>query len=197
MFQIQFKTNLKNEKILNMKIETKKALLIINFFNIYHFKLSLYICFRRNLLTKSIFMKKFVFLFSLMTLFSVVAFGNVDQYKVDDSQIEALFAQAEQVNLPAMLDSQGLTGFAPSPEAIVKKSDKNAWVAFALAFVVGGLGIHRAYLGTKPFTWIGYILTCGGIFGIVPFVDWIVLLIGASENDISNYVGNPAFFMWL
>jgi hypothetical protein len=45
-------------------------------------------------------------------------------------------------------------------------------------------------------TWVGYILTCGGIFGIVPFVDWIVLLIGLVEDDISKYVNNPKFFMW-
>jgi TM2 domain-containing membrane protein YozV len=148
-------------------------------------------------LTKSIFMKKVVLLFSLMLLIGATSFGNVSQYKVDDTQIEAMFAQAEQVSLPSMLDSQGFEGFAPSPEAIVKKSSKNAWVAFALAFVVGQLGIHRAYLGTKPMTWIGYILTCGGIFGIVPFVDWIVLLIGAIEQDISQYIDNPAFFMWM
>ncbi len=142
-------------------------------------------------------MKKVVLLFCMMVLFGAVSFANANQYKVNDAQIEAMFAQAEQVNLPAMLDSQGFEGFAPSPEAIVKKSNKNAWVAFALAWVVGGLGIHRAYLGTKPLTWVGYILSCGGIFGIVPFIDWIVLLIGAIEGDISEYIDNPAFFMWM
>ncbi len=132
----------------------------------------------------------------MVALFSVGSFANVNQYRVNDAKIDAMFAQAEQVNLPAMYESQGVAGFVPSPLAAVK-SDKNAWVAFALAFVVGPLGIHRAYLGTKTITWVGYILTCGGIFGIVPFIDWIMLLVGAIQNDIGQYVNNPAFFMWM
>ena len=44
-------------------------------------------------------------------------------------------------------------------------------------------------------TGVGYILTCGGC-GIVATVDWIVLLIGLINNDISKYVNNPKFFMW-
>jgi len=141
-------------------------------------------------------MKKTALLLIMVALFSTVSFANVSQYRVNDATIDAMFAQAEQVSLPASLDAQGFEGFAASP-MMVKKSDKNAWVAFALAFVVGGLGIHRAYLGTNTMTWIGYILTCGGIFGIVPFIDWIVLLIGAIQNDIGQFVDNPAFFMWL
>jgi uncharacterized membrane protein len=43
-------------------------------------------------------------------------------------------------------------------------------------------------------TGIGYILTCGGIFGIVPLVDFIVLII--NIDNISKYVNNPKFFMW-
>jgi hypothetical protein len=41
-----------------------------------------------------------------------------------------------------------------------------------------------------------YIFTCFGIFGIVPLVDWIVLLIGLVNDDISKYEDNDKFFMW-
>ncbi len=142
-------------------------------------------------------MKKLLLLFSLVVLVSAAGFTNAGQYRVNDDQIEALFAQAQVVDLNVTGDFNGFAGMPASVPATLKASDKNAAVAFVLAFFLGGLGIHRIYLGTKPMTWIGYILTCGGIFGIVPFVDWIVLLVGIIDSDISKYVDNPAFFMWL
>jgi hypothetical protein len=41
---------------------------------------------------------------------------------------------------------------------------------------------------------VGYILTCGGIFGLMPLIDLIVLAV--NWDDISAYVDNPKFFMW-
>jgi TM2 domain-containing membrane protein YozV len=73
-------------------------------------------------------------------------------------------------------------------------NQKDPVVAILLDFFLGGLGVHRFYLGTKPLTGIGYILTCGGIFGIVPLIDFIVLII--DHDDISPYIDNPKFFMW-
>ena len=72
----------------------------------------------------------------------------------------------------------------------------NPWAAFAICWVVGHFGIHRRYLGTKSSMWAIYTFTCGGIFGIVPMVDWVVLLIGAANNNIRPYVNNKNFFMW-
>jgi TM2 domain-containing membrane protein YozV len=66
-------------------------------------------------------------------------------------------------------------------------------IAIALDFFLGGLG-HRFYLGTETLTGLAYIFTCGGIFGIVPLVDLIVLII--DNKDISAYINNPKFFMW-
>ncbi|HRY33117.1 MAG TPA: TM2 domain-containing protein [Bacteroidales bacterium] len=142
-------------------------------------------------------MKKLLLLFGLLVLFSAAGMANADQYRVNDDQIEALFAQAQVVDLNVTGDFNGFAGMPATLPTTVRSSDKNAAVAFILAFFLGNLGIHRIYLGTKTMTWVGYILTCGGIFGIVPFVDWIVLLVGLIESDISKYVDNPAFFMWL
>jgi TM2 domain-containing membrane protein YozV len=82
---------------------------------------------------------------------------------------------------------------ASSASAVV--AEKSPIVAFLLAFFLGGLGIHRFYMGTKTMTGIGYILTCGGL-GIVSLVDWILLLVGVINDDIDKYVDNPKFFMW-
>lgn len=141
-------------------------------------------------------MKKLLLVLSLVLLIGVTTKANVSQYRVNDTQIESLFAQAQQVDLSQAVDYTGMAAMPISAPPMLKKSDKNPAVAFILAFFVGGLGIHRIYLGTETMTWVGYILTCGGIFGIVPFVDWIVLLIGLVEDDISKYVDNPKFFMW-
>ncbi|HQB78543.1 MAG TPA: NINE protein [Tenuifilaceae bacterium] len=68
---------------------------------------------------------------------------------------------------------------------------------FFIPFPVGGFGIHRHYLGTKGSMWAIYFFTCGGIFGIVPMVDWIVILVdGILNKNIDKYTNNEKFFMW-
>ena len=44
--------------------------------------------------------------------------------------------------------------------------------------------------------WAIYTFTFCGIFGIVPFVDWVMLLIGVVDDNISQYIGNTRFIMW-
>ncbi len=68
-------------------------------------------------------------------------------------------------------------------------------IATLLAFPLpcGIIGLHRVYLGTKPYVPLVYIATLGGAAGIVPFIDFIVLLL---EKDISKYENNPNIIMW-
>ena len=121
-------------------------------------------------------------------LFAVQA--NVSNYFVDHAALDVMFEQAEQVDMFSM---NAMAPLASTNATVVSEPD--AAIAFILAWFVGPLGIHRAYLGTSTGTIIAYILTLGGC-GIVAFVDWVVLLIGLVNNDISNYVDNPSFFMW-
>lgn len=143
--------------------------------------------------------KKFIMrkLFITLTLvFGLAAFtsqATAASYTIDDNAVEDLFASATETSFNMMsnaleFDSTPASAVAPSV------SEKDPLVAILLDFFLGGLGIHRFYLGTKTFTGIGYILTCGGIFGLVPFIDLIVLAI--NWDDISPYVDNPKFFMW-
>jgi hypothetical protein len=39
-----------------------------------------------------------------------------------------------------------------------------------------------------------YIGTLGGIFGILPFIDFCVLVL---DKDIDRYLENPRIFMWV
>ena len=143
-------------------------------------------------------MKKFLFL-SLICLSSVCTFAaSNNAYVVDDQKVEQLFTNSVDASVAALSEqnnafaANGQINFANA--AHFKASDKSFVAAILLNFFLGGLGIHRLYLGTATMTWIGYILTCGGIFGIVPFVDFIVLII--HNDDISAYVDNTHFFMW-
>lgn len=72
----------------------------------------------------------------------------------------------------------------------VAGGEHNAVVAILLAFFLGGLGIHRVYLGGRPLLILLYIITFGGIFGLLPLIDFIRLIIG----HMSHYEGNDKFF---
>jgi TM2 domain-containing membrane protein YozV len=151
-------------------------------------------------------MKKALLVLALACSVSVFSYAaettaTSSEYFVNDSQVENMFATSANVSeaSPALLaeldPSNTYTAAARKQQNVVYDGgDKSAVLAIVLDFFLGGLGIHRLYLGTKTFTWVGYILTCGGIFGIVPLVDFVVLIINSS--DISEYVDNTKFFMW-
>jgi TM2 domain-containing membrane protein YozV len=120
---------------------------------------------------------------------SSVKAGN---YQIDDKSLDQIFASAQTVNLSDLSDN--LMPLAADANSTALTGAKDPLVAILLDLFAGTLGIHRFYLGTEPLTGIAYLLTCGGIFGIVPLVDLVVLVI--NYDDISPYVDNPKFFMW-
>lgn len=129
----------------------------------------------------------------------VITTSNVqDEYVVNDNNIEALFTVSTdasyEVASTISLNTLASNNADNNPMFVKNGGGKSALVAIILDFFIGGLGIHRIYLGTATFTWIGYILTCGGIFGLVPFVDLVVLAV--NFGDVSKYEGNSKFFMW-
>lgn len=136
-------------------------------------------------------MKKIIILSLILSMTALCSYATPSSgYTANDKLIDQMLTKAtETVNITFTDLSLGdMTGTATAG------GTKNAGVALVLDFFLGGLGIHRFYLGTEVMTGIGYILTCGGIFGIVPLVDFIVLII--NIDDISKYVNNPKFFMW-
>ncbi len=146
-------------------------------------------------------MKHFFFFILVCLLASTTTtYASIAQFKIDDTQIDQMMDNSEELNTASAtsFDFTANTGIVlgAADNSVQVAGEKNAVVAFILAWFLGYLGIHRFYLGTKALTGVGYILTCGG-FGIVAFVDWVMLLIGLVDNDISRYVNNPKFFMWL
>lgn len=128
--------------------------------------------------------------------FLAIAFGaSANSYKIDDDAVDDLFATVEVMST-ADISYPSLAGTAANSNLAVSSSNVNPWAAWAICWVVGGFGIHRMYLGSDDMMWLYYTVTCGGIFGIVTLVDWVVLLIGAANDDISQYIDNPKFIMW-
>ena len=126
---------------------------------------------------------------ALMVLLCNVCYASA--YTVDNASIDALVANAVEISTLETSFEHGMHGANATLSA-----SPNPWAAFAICWVVGVFGVHRHYLGTKSSMWAIYTFTCGGIFGIVTFIDWVVLLIGAVDDDVSKYVGNTSFFMW-
>jgi len=138
-------------------------------------------------------MKKLILVVVLFTTILCVKQASASSYSVNEQAIDQLFVNAVETSMVSA-NATDLSSLATNVPATVMAPQKDAVVAIVLDFFLGGLGIHRFYLGTETLTGIGYILTCGGIFGIVPLVDFVVLII--DNKDISKYVNNPKFFMW-
>lgn len=66
--------------------------------------------------------------------------------------------------------------------------------ALAFPFPFGIVGLHRIYLGTKPYVPIAYIGTVGGVFGVLPLIDFIKI---SFDKDLSPYQNNGQVFMWI
>lgn len=138
-------------------------------------------------------MKKLIAVVFLFVTLLIANQANASSYSINEEAVDLLFdtaVETSMISINAIESSQGSTAFSST----ISSNDKDAVVAIVLDFFLGGLGIHRFYLGTETLTGLGYILTCGGIFGIVPLVDFIVLII--DHDDISPYINNPKFFMW-
>lgn len=61
-------------------------------------------------------------------------------------------------------------------------------------FPMGFLGAHRILLGTKPWVPVVYVATFGGCFGLLPLVDFCVIML---SDDVTKYENNPNIFMWV
>ncbi|MGZ3884059.1 MAG: NINE protein [Bacteroidia bacterium] len=64
----------------------------------------------------------------------------------------------------------------------------------AFPFPFGIVGLHRIYLGTKPYVPVAYIASLGGVFGVLPFIDFWVLLL---DKDIEQFSSNGKVLMWV
>lgn len=134
-------------------------------------------------------MKKLFFV--LIAVFAFAATASATSYKLDEAAIDEVIENATEV---APLD---MSSDAPVMAATTVSGAKSDAVVLVLNWFLGFFGVHRHYMGTRPFMWAIYTFTVGGIFGIVPFVDFIVELVALVEDgSLSQFYGNTSFFMW-
>ena len=95
--------------------------------------------------------------------------------------------------------SQQFSEKKPNPLLFLfkKKHRRNKRITAAILafpFPFGIVGLHRIYLGTKPFVPLAYVASLGGGLGILPFIDFCVLVL---DKDIEPYSNNGKVFMWI
>jgi hypothetical protein len=64
----------------------------------------------------------------------------------------------------------------------------------AFPFPFGIVGLHRIFLGTKPYVPVAYIASLGGIFGVLPLIDFFVI---CFDKNFEHYLNNPKVLMWV
>ncbi len=92
------------------------------------------------------------------------------------------------------------SGEKPNPvfELFRKKQRLNKRITaavLAFPFPFGIVGLHRIYLGTKPYVPVAYIASLGGVFGILPFIDFCVITF--DKKNFEGFKDNGHIFMWL
>lgn len=88
--------------------------------------------------------------------------------------------QQDCMNCDYPLESAARRNTYQEPVKTKVVSSCNRWIAFALCFLCGGIGIHRFYVG-KIGTGVLYLLT-GGLFGIGWLVDLIMIACGSFTD---------------
>lgn len=131
------------------------------------------------------------FLFSLVAILAIAVSANAANYTIDDDAIDALIEASVEVSPLSLMPEAAVPA-----AATLSSANSNPVAAFLLCTFLGGFGVHRHYMGTRPWMWAIYTFTFGGIFGIIPLIDWVMLIVGLVEDDISDFVGNTKFIMW-
>ena len=131
-------------------------------------------------------------LVSLVAIFAIALAANAAEYTINDNAIDEMIENCIEVAAPVAMEAA-----AGSSATTVASAGQSPVVVILVNFFLGGFGIHRHLLGTRPFMWLIYTVTFGGIFGIVPLVDFIVEVVDLAEvGSLGRYEGNTSFFMW-
>ncbi len=75
-----------------------------------------------------------------------------------------------------------------------KLNKKITAAVLAFPFPFGIVGLHRIYLGTHPHVPVVYIASIGGVFGILPLIDFIAI---TTSKDFEHFKNNGKVFMWI
>ncbi len=130
-----------------------------------------------------------LFVFTTLNLFS-----NNDSITVEYIDSIGNIMCSETIELSTTINNK-----KPNPifQLFKKKQKLNKKITaavLAFPFPFGIVGLHRIYLGTKPYVPIAYIASLGGVFGILPFIDFCTI---TFNKDFDQYRDNGKVFMWI
>ncbi|MBQ4285440.1 MAG: TM2 domain-containing protein [Bacteroidales bacterium] len=130
-------------------------------------------------------------LISLIAVLAMSVVASAADYTINDAAIDAAIENATEVS-PVAVSAETMA----TAGTTVSAGNKDA-VVLVLNFFLGGFGIHRHYMGTAPWMWAAYTFTFGGIFGVIPTIDFIFEIVGLVDGSgLGRYYGNTSFFMW-
>ena len=113
------------------------------------------------------------------------------------NKVDKIYVIEQIENLDVEIIENELNRPNPFKLFLKKKQSKNKKaVALLLAFPFpfGIVGLHRIYMGCAPYIPIAYIGSLGGVFGILPLIDFCVLL---ATKDLDNFSNSSKVFMWV
>ena len=133
-------------------------------------------------------------LLALVAMFAITLAANAADYRLDESAIDAVIENAVAVSPSSIMGEMNATMHS---NASLSAGTVNSAAAIILNFFLGGFGVHRHYMGTRPWMWAIYTFTLCGFFGVVPFVDFIVMIVALVEDgSVGRYCGDTRFIMW-
>jgi TM2 domain-containing membrane protein YozV len=105
------------------------------------------------------------------------------------SMVAILFANQVNAAFPVKKAADTITVVTaeqPTEASATDAEDQSQIIALVLCLLVGGLGVHRFYLG---YIWQGVVqlLTLGGFFGIWVLIDLIRIITGDLKPKDGSY----------
>ena len=134
---------------------------------------------------------------TLFITFMVLACSaDTSSYCVKQDTLLLSIAETDNNIIVLLTTTDTLTQQTQKAVSLTPEQKKKKLLASFLSFPfpLGFLGTHRIMMGTKPWVPVVYVATFGGCFGLLPLVDFCVILL---SDDIEQYENNPNVFMWI